>query len=137
MEAAEQPLRPELMVSDEMTENIGYGAAKRMLALDTPPTAFLVSSIITAIGVRRAVNELGLRLGQDISLVIHDDEISYLRNGENEPLFTATRSSVRAAGQRAAEILLNQIADPGAAPVQELWEVELTLGQSTGPAPTA
>ncbi|ABV93395.1 HTH-type transcriptional regulator [Dinoroseobacter shibae DFL 12 = DSM 16493] len=133
MHSAELTLRPELMVSEEMTEGVGYAAAKRMLSLKKPPTAFLVSSIITAIGVRRAVSDLGLRLGQDISVVIHDDEISYLRNGDTEPLFTATRSSVRAAGRRAAEILLQQIAQPEAAPVQELWEVELSLGQSTGP----
>lgn len=131
------PLRTELMVSDEMTEGVGYAAAKRLLAASAPPTAFLVSSIITAIGVRRAVSELGLRLGSDVSVVIHDDEISYLRNGDKEPLFTATRSSVRAAGRRAGEILLQRIAHPDIPPIQELWEVELTLGQTTGPPAAA
>lgn len=129
--------RADLMVADEMTESVGYAAARRMLDLAAPPTAFLASSIISALGVRRAVEERGLRLVRDISVVIHDDEISYLRNGDREPLFTATRSSVRAAGRRVGEILLQRIADPHSPAVQELWEVDLTLGQSTGPVSTA
>ncbi|MGP1357998.1 MAG: LacI family transcriptional regulator, partial [Roseicyclus sp.] len=65
--------------------------------------------------------------------------LSYLGNDaitspEGAP-FTATRSSIRDAGRRCAAILIDLIRDPGQAPVQELWEVELTLGRSTGPAP--
>ncbi|WP_425090188.1 LacI family DNA-binding transcriptional regulator [Tropicimonas sp. S265A] len=131
------PARPDLMVSDEMTETFGYASACRMLTLPKPPTAFLVSSIIVAIGVRRAIAQHGLQMGRDISVVTHDDEISYLRNGASEPVFTATRSSVRDAGRRTAELLLAQIANPNAAPAQELWECDLTLGSSTGPCPTA
>ncbi|WP_424970284.1 substrate-binding domain-containing protein [Dinoroseobacter sp. S76] len=135
MEAAGLTPRADHMVADEMTEGVGFNAANRMLDGPNPPTAFLVSSIITAIGVRRAIGARGLVLGRDVSVVIHDDEISYLRNGDREPLFTATRSSVRAAGRRAGEILLQRIAQPSTPPIQELWDVELTLGQSTGPAP--
>ncbi len=103
------------------------------------PTAFVVSSIIPAIGVRRAAGERGLRTGRDISIICHDDALSYLDNdGLNAPegpAFTATRSSIRAAGQRCAEILLSLIEDPEQPPIQELWETDLTLGRSTGPAP--
>jgi len=94
------------------------------------------ASIITALGIRRAVEETGLRLGRDVSVITHDDDLSYLRNGGDVPTFTATRSSIRAAGRRCAEILLRLIDDPDQPPIQELWETELTLGRSTGPAPT-
>lgn len=126
---------PALMVSAEMTEATGHATTLRMCALEDPPTAFLVSSMILAIGLRRAASDLGLVLGRDLSVVTHDDELSYLRNGDSQPLFTATRSSVRQAGRDAADLLLQLVTGEHAGPITRLMEVELTMGQSTGPAP--
>lgn len=126
---------PALMRTQEMTEVYGYRSAREMLALDAPPTAFLVSSMITAIGVRRAINEAGLEMGRDVSVITHDDDLGYLKNGDEVPIFTATRSSVRTAGMRAAQMLLQQIRTPGRPPLTQLLEAELIIGTSTGPAP--
>ncbi len=126
---------PALMASDEMTEQNGYAAAEAMLAASPAPTAFLVSSLISAIGVRRAIEDAGLRMGRDVSVISHDDELSYLGNGKDVPIFTATRSSVREAGRLAATTLLELIDDPLRTPRHHLLEAELTLGRSTGPAP--
>ena len=127
---------PALMVQGEMTEAQGAHAARAMLALAHPPTAFLCSSLLSAMGVRREVEAHGLRLGRDVSIVTHDDELGYLRNGEAEPIFTATRSSVREAGRRCAQMLLGIIADPASAPRHEMLEAVLVVGRSTAPAPT-
>jgi len=135
LEARELHPDPSLMRSDEMTENYGYQTAREMLTGVNSPTAFLVSSMITAIGVRRAASELDLKLGRDISVVIYDDELSYLRHGDDVPIFSATRSSVRHAGQLCAEILLESIQNPARLPSNKLLEAELTVGLSTGPAP--
>jgi len=124
---------PAIMAHDEMTESFGYNSAKSMLGSDNPPTAFMVSSIIMAIGVRLAIQETGRHIGKDISIVIFDDDLSYFRNVGNIPFFTSVRSSVRDAGQIAAEMLLEQIGDRSAEPKHTLLEVELTVGQSTGP----
>lgn len=130
---------PDIMRAEVMTEHYGYSAAAGMLDRDPAPTAFVVSSIITATGVRRAAGERGLQLGRDISVICHDDVLSYFGNDTSAapegPPFTATRSSIRDAGRRCAENLIDLIRDPGRPPVQELWEAELTLGRSTGPAP--
>ena len=126
---------PRWLRSGEMSETFGHDMAREMLAAPTPPTAFLVSSMIVAIGVRRAIEELGLRMGRDVSVITHDDVLSYFRNGAEVPLFTATRSSVREAGRLSAEMLLELIATPGGPPRTRLLEAELTVGQSTGPAP--
>ena len=126
---------PALMRSEEMTENYGYRAAREMLAEPTPPTAFLTSSLISALGVRRAIEERGLRMGKDVSVVTFDDELSYMRNGDDVPIFTAMRSSVREAGRRAAEMLLAIIGKGDTGTRQELLEAELVVGSSTGPAP--
>ncbi|WP_085309238.1 substrate-binding domain-containing protein [Planktotalea arctica] len=124
---------PALMRSSEMTEVFGYQSARDMLAGANPPSAFLAASMITAIGIRRAIEDAGLRMGRDISVVTFDDDLSYLKNGSDVPIFTACRSSVRSAGVQLAEMLLRQIADPSAPPETRLLEVELIAGRSTGP----
>jgi LacI family transcriptional regulator len=126
---------PAVMRSGEMTEIFGYHSTRDMLDSADAPTAILCSSLISALGVRRAIEERGLVLGKDVSVVTHDDALSYLQNGGDEPIFTATRSSVREAGRRLAEMLLATIADPLMPLPNELLEAELMVGSSTGPAP--
>lgn len=126
---------PRLMRSEEMTEVYGYATTLEMLGFDAPPTAVLTSSMITAIGVRRAVQERGLVLGRDVSVITHDDALSYLSNGEDVPQFTATRSSVREAGGLLAQMLIDQIRHPEQPPATRLLEAQLTVGRSTGPVP--
>jgi LacI family transcriptional regulator len=126
-----------LMASGEMSEVAGYRAAQSMLAQPDPPSGFVVASMISAMGVRRAIEGAGLTLGKDVSIIIFDDELSYLQNGGDQPIFTAMRSSVRQAGRLAAEMLLARIAHPDASPVEQLLEAELVVGQSTGPGPAA
>ncbi len=124
---------PALMFGGEMTEELGFIHAKEMLAGATPPTAFLVSSMSMAIGARRAIADAGLEMGRDISVVIHDDDLSYLKNGGDIPIFTAAKSSVRQAGRLCAEMLLELVANPGQPPRHRLLESQLMVGQSTGP----
>jgi LacI family transcriptional regulator len=128
---------PALMFSDEMTEMNGYRAAERALSLPQPATAFLCASMLQGMGVRRAAEGRGLKMGRDISVIIFDDDLSYLRNGDDLPIFTATRSSVREAGRLSAEMLLGIISQPDSPPQHKLLEAELILGQSTGPAPVS
>jgi LacI family transcriptional regulator len=126
---------PALVRSTEMVEPEGYEASRALLAGLRPPTVFLTSSMLVAFGTLRAVHDLGLELGRDVSILTHDDDLSFLQPAPaTVPLFSATRSSIRAAGRRAAELLIARIEDPGGPPVGELWEAELTLGRSTGPA---
>ncbi|MDG1104230.1 MAG: substrate-binding domain-containing protein [Ascidiaceihabitans sp.] len=126
-------LDPELMFANEMTEDYGYRTTFDMLESANPPSAFLASSMITALGVRRAIEEKGLKMGRDVSVITHDDELSYLQNGAELPIFTATRSSVRDAGTQVAKMLLSKIDNKEATVECVLWETELTVGQSTGP----
>ena len=129
------PIDPSLTHAGEMTEELGFDKTKHMLVLPAPPTAIMVSSMIVALGVRRAIEEAGLVIGRDVSVITHDDALSYLRNGGDVPIFTATRSSVRDAGRQLAEMLIAQIQNPLLAPQTQLLEAELMVGQSTGPAP--
>lgn len=128
---------PDLGRAGVMSEQNGADFTRALLAERRPPTAILVSSLIMAVGVRRALHEAGLELGRDLSVVCHDDMLGYLGNAGTPPIFTATCSSVRAAGRRCAEILLRRIASPDAPAEQEIWPCDVVRGASTGPAPRA
>jgi len=133
MSCAARVIDDALMTSAELSEANGYRAAQAMLAHADPPTAFLVSSYVAALGIRRAVSQAGLVMGEDVSVIIHDDELSFFHNSDAFPQFTATQSSVKLAGMRAAEMLLKLIDNPQLSPMNELLEANLTLGASTGP----
>ena len=124
-----------LITSMEMTEINGWRVAEATLSQEAPATAFLCASMLQGMGVRRSIEGRGLKMGRDVSVIIFDDDLSYLRNGEDVPIFTATRSSVKEAGKLAAEMLLAVINQPDGPPQHRLLEAELILGQSTGPAP--
>ena len=124
---------PALMTQDEMTEDYGYQSAMSMMDMPDPPSAFLVSSIICASGVRRALDDLDLYPGRDVSIATFDDCLSYFRNGAEPPVFTAMRSSVRAAGAALAQMLIDRINTPDAPHTQTLWEAVFVAGASTGP----
>ncbi|WEX10145.1 substrate-binding domain-containing protein [Chelativorans sp. AA-79] len=131
-------LDPSIMFSADMVEPYGYHAAKEMFSGSGPPTAVLVSSILPAMGIMRALAEMGLRPAADLSIIVFDDCLSFLQPAnETRPqgisYFTAMRSSIRQAARRVAELLLEQIQAPGGKPKHELWEAELVIGQTTGP----
>ena len=125
---------PDIMRSDEMTESYGFSVARDLLRLPNPPTAFLAASTITSFGIRRALDDAGLQLGREVSLITHDDDLSYFRNGGDDLIFTALRSSVREAGRRAGQAIINLINRPDDL-IQTMLETDFIVGQSTGPIP--
>jgi len=130
------PLVPAFITSGKMTEENGHADVRNMLMQTNPPTAFVSSSIMQAIGARRAIQEAGLQMGKDISVVAYDDDLSYLSNRQDIPVFTAVRSSVREAGQHVAAMLIRQVEAQAGSFESELLEAELVVGASTGPAPS-
>ncbi len=123
------------MTTGELTEPFGYKALRTMLALSDPPTAVLFSSILPAIGALRLMAERGLKAGRDISVMAYDDELSCLidADGDDAIALTAMRSSIRDAGKRIAQMLIERIAEPDAPPKQERWEATYHAGRTIGP----
>ncbi|ANL32845.1 LacI family DNA-binding transcriptional regulator [Rhizobium phaseoli] len=118
-----------------MTDEQGLLAMERFLQLPQRPTAILCSSTVLALGAIRAVNQAGLRLGEDISLIAHDDVLPLLKPESFSVPLTTTRSALRAAGVRIAQRLIGTVKQAGPFPDQELWKTELIVRASTGPAP--
>ena len=121
------------MTTGEMTAAYGYAQARALLAGPEAPTAFLCAATMIATGVRQAIEERGLVLGRDVSVLTFDDDLSYYANRDAVPVFSAMRSPVRVAGARCAALLIDRITGGPGDPVQELLEAELVVGRSTAP----
>ena len=118
-----------------MTDEFGFRGMRQLLEQETPPTAVLCASTVLALGAIRAVNQAGLRLGRDISLIAHDDVLPLLKPEDFSVPLTTTRSSLRAAGVRIGQRLIDRIKGIETGPEQELWKAELIVRSSTGAAP--
>ncbi|MCF1484649.1 MULTISPECIES: LacI family DNA-binding transcriptional regulator [Rhizobium/Agrobacterium group] len=129
-------LAPEAISHTLMTDEWGYRKMSALLHQPERPTAVLCASTVLALGAVRAINDAGLTVGQDISLVAHDDDLPLLKPEHFRVPLTTTRSSLRDAGRRVAQRLIADIAQPpNGPPLQEIWQAELVIRASTGPAP--
>jgi len=126
---------PALQSNSVFSDEVAFRIAHDMLEQSPRPTAFLAGSMMTALGVFRAIRQAGLELGKDVSMIAHDDVFPYLNADNMFPTMSTTRSSINQAGVRIAELILQILGGKSMAEIHELWPVELVLRQSTGPAP--
>jgi LacI family transcriptional regulator len=124
-----------LIANGQFSDEIAFRFTQGFLDLSPRPTAILAGSMMTALGAFRAIRTAGLELGKDVSMIAHDDVFPYLNADNMVPSMSTTRSSIRAAGNRIAELVLQVLAGKPVETVHELWPVELVLRESTGPAP--
>lgn len=119
----------------EFTDETGFRLMQAFLALPAPPTAVIAGSMMSALGAMRAIRIAGLAVGDDVSLVAHDDVFPYLSPDNLVPPVTTTQSPIRTAGERIGDMVLRLL--QGAAPedLQEVWPVDFRIRGSTGPAP--
>lgn len=128
-------IHPEWVISDSMTEQAGYEIATRLFSAKTIPTAVICSSILMGIGIQRAANRHGLKLGDDISVICWDDCLSGFHSNNSIPQFTAMQSSIFLAGAQIADMLIQQIKQPSDSCLTKLLEAKLVIGQSTAKGP--
>jgi LacI family repressor for deo operon, udp, cdd, tsx, nupC, and nupG len=94
-------------------------------------TGMICASDVLALGSIRAARRLGLDVPRDVSVVGFDDSI--LMTCTDPPL-TTVRQPIEMMGQAAVDLLVNQIEGTSAAPDELLFEPELVVRGSTGPA---
>ncbi|PLK72895.1 transcriptional regulator [Rhizobium sp. TH135] len=126
---------PKLVTHGDFTDEIGFRFACSMLDERPRPTAFVAGSMMTALGVYRAARSRNLVIGQDISVIAHDDVFPYLTAENMVPALSTTRSSIRAAGTRIADLALEMLAGREPSDIRELWPIELILRETSRPAP--
>jgi len=108
----------------------GQAAATRMLRQRV--TGIICGSDVLALGAIRAVRRAGLRVPGDVSVVGYDD--SWLLNCTDPPL-TTVRQPIESMGKAAVALLVNQMESVTVLPETLLFEPELVVRGSTGPAP--
>lgn len=115
------------------TDEVGFRQTQAFLQMTPRPTAILAGSMMTALGAFRAIRSAGLTLGRDVSMIAHDDVFPYLNPDNMVPSMSTTRSSIRAAGSRIGDLILQVLSGQPVDTIHELWPVELVLRESSGP----
>jgi DNA-binding LacI/PurR family transcriptional regulator len=112
------------------TYKSGYETMKACLeqrSIDDMPTAFFCQSDVAAIGAMKALNEKGISVPQDISLIGYDDiqEATYCI-----PSLTTVGGSMDLLVTRLQEILIAHIDEKGGEPIQEYIKPQLIVRES-------
>jgi DNA-binding LacI/PurR family transcriptional regulator len=108
----------------------GQAAATRMLRQGV--TGIICGSDVLALGAIRAVRRAGMSVPGDVSVVGYDD--SGWLNCTDPPL-TTVRQPIESMGKAAVALLVNQMELVTAHTEELLFEPELVVRGSTGPAP--
>jgi hypothetical protein len=109
----------------------GYQAAERMLRLDDPPTAIATTLDNFAEGAWSAIEQAGLTVGRDVSLIGYDD----LTWSGDEPKLTTFREPAYEMGARAVQMVVDRVVN-GPKPVEQVeFTAKLIMRRSVGPVP--
>jgi DNA-binding LacI/PurR family transcriptional regulator len=106
LDAASLPIDPQLQCDGNFNEVDGYTAAKALFELPEPPTAIFAGNDRQAVGVYRALRELGMTVPADVSVIGFDDlPFTELLS----PPLTTVQAPRLELGRTAATMLLRQI----------------------------
>lgn len=128
---------PELTVqidADDPTPMLGYPFTKELLARHKPFTAIFAYNDISAIGAIRALQEHGLRVPQDVSVLGFDDIPGA---AFYSPSLTTVRQPLNRMGEVAAQTLLDRVEGKKEYPSEIAIEPELVVRESTANAPAS
>ena len=109
---------------DSPSPEVGYSAMKSLLATGEKFTAVFAFNDISAIGAIRALEEMGLRVPADVSVLGFDD--IYAAAFHN-PALTTIRQPLFEMGSLAAETLLDRLSNGNEESIPEVLSVEPTL----------
>ena len=121
------PIDPKLTVQlqgDSPSPEVGYSAMKTLLATGEKFTAVFAFNDVSAIGAIRALEEMGLRVPAEVSVLGFDD--IYAAAFHN-PALTTIRQPLFEMGRLAARTLLERLSNGTDASVPEVLSVEPTL----------
>jgi LacI family transcriptional regulator len=117
-----------------MNPEIGYKPMQAMLKKNCKFTAIFCFNDIAAIGVIRALKDVGLSVPGDVSVVGFDDIQSA---AYSTPSLTTVRQPLTEMGKRGAQVLLERIANREKEfPSMIVMAPKLVVRESTGPVTT-
>lgn len=114
-----------------LTQTSGYEMACRVMVSSPKPTALFAANNFITFGALKALQDLGLRVPEDVALVGFDDLPPALITF---PFLTVAAQPAYEMGRKATEILLGRLSGETAEPFQEVvFPAEIIIRQSTGP----
>nr|WP_304220035.1 LacI family DNA-binding transcriptional regulator [Fredinandcohnia onubensis] len=123
------PIKEEWIKNGSFTVNGGYHAMKEILSLDHHPTALFIASDRMSYGAYRAIQEKGLTIPNDISIVSFDDlEMSPFIN----PPLTTVRVHKEELGRISVKLLSQRIMGEITLPLTTYLPTELIVRKSCG-----
>lgn len=126
---------PEHVRSGEFREEVAHSVATEILTRSDRPTAVYAANGLMALGVMRALNDLGLRCPQDVS-VASTDTLPGI--GGLRPRLTRTEHPLGEMVSQALRFLMDRIAaGSGIKARRVVYSPELILGDSCAPPPAA
>jgi len=122
---------PNLIAGDGHRIEDGFNATMKLLNLKVPPTALILSGNLISIGALTAIQEKGLRVPQDISIIGFTDSLhsEFL----STPLSTVSHP-LQEIGEKAINLLFKHIKSSKKLPFEKIMvETILTIRDSVGP----
>jgi len=119
------------VVCDGTSPISAYAAIKPLLLSDDRPTGVVAARDLLAQGVCHAMQEAGLALGRDVSVIGFDDASWPVE----QPFLTTFRMPSAEMGAGAAEMLVERIVGGWRPPERREMEAPLVVRQSVGLAP--
>jgi LacI family transcriptional regulator len=119
---------PALVMTGTYSVEGGRAAAEQLLSLKKRPTAVFASNDLSAFGVMSVLQERGLKIPEDISVVGFDDLPAA---SQMHPALTTIRQPIEDLGSAAVNTLLAMIAGLHSSTTQVTLPTELIVRQST------
>jgi len=123
---------PALLVEGNYRESGGYEAMRRLLQLESPPTAVFAVNDLAALGALRAMREAGVRSPEQVSIIGFNDLTIAT---QTSPQLTTMRLPLHEMGALAAERLLAQALGEQTPTEPIILPVSLIIRESVGPVP--
>ena len=120
---------PRWLAGDSIDRRSGYTAMQQLLACRPRPTAVIVDNHLAGVGAVRALLDAGVRIGEDISLIVWGSMADTLSDID---ITTIDQPNARAAGAKMAEMLQALIEGAPDGSLQELWQPALLDGATVG-----
>lgn len=125
------PCEQDLIIEGDITYEGGYRCMSQLLTRKPLPSAVFATSDVMALGAKTAIEDAGLQIPGDISLIGFDDipEVSRSR-----PRLSTIEQPKYRMGQEAANVLLEQIESKQTAPRKRIiMEHQVIVRESTAP----
>jgi LacI family transcriptional regulator len=125
----EEGLPPPVILHGDFSLESGHEMTQQLMQHEPRPTAIFAANNFLAIGTQHAVEEMGLRVPEDVALVGLDDLPTEM---VTFPFLTVAAQPAEEMGRQAVDLLLKRIKEPDAAPEEILLPTELTVRRSSG-----